>query len=353
MKRVVIDARMIRPVMHGIARYVDLLLRGLTALQAQKGLDYEVIVLISKELSGKKNWNPSFKKVICEAPFLSPKEWIEIPKILKKYKADLYHSPSFSSLPYCPVPHIVTVHDLCHLHFGTFAQKMYYQILLRKFCARAARVVTVSEFSRNEILQWIRLKEVSIVYNAIDPWAVSWGEADLSAAKDTLIHHGLTSGFLLCLSNPKAHKNASTLVQAFQLWHQKADYKESLRTELGLVGEGFESYSEGPGVRVLTHLKQKEILHLMMGARGFFFPSAYEGFGLPPVEAACVGLPLAVSDIQPHREGLIDLGASEVVWVKPYDVSSWVQAIQSVLQRPVMPPSPELRRKTLERFSVE
>lgn len=355
--KIVIDARMLGPGMHGIARYVDLLLTGLAQIQRDSSLDYEIGVLVSKEFPIDQIWSQDFQLIECESRFLSPREWFEIPRILKQFKADLYHSPSFSSLPYCPVPWIVTVHDLCHLRYGSWFQKAYYGLLLRRFCAQAAHVVTVSEFSQKEILQWTQVKGISIVQNAIDPKMVDWKDREVPLAHQTLAHHGLEfrpsqGGYFVCLSNSKAHKNVETLVQAFQEWHQSIELKQAVRTQLVLIGRGLERFQAVEGVRVLSKLSQTEILHVLMGSQGFMHPSAYEGFGLPPVEAAAIGRPVVVSDIQPHHEGLADLTVSNVVWVKPHDLGGWRAGMDAIAKQHVIPADLSLRKKILERFAV-
>src|SRR5689334_900476 len=97
--KVIIDARMIDKIPHGIARYVTYLAKGLAQLRkAENGLRYEPIFLVNSS-------NPdlfSFQTIEMKSPFLSPKELIEIPKTLKRLGAALYHSPSFSSLWNCP-----------------------------------------------------------------------------------------------------------------------------------------------------------------------------------------------------------------------------------------------------------
>jgi glycosyltransferase involved in cell wall biosynthesis len=82
------------------------------------------------------------------------------------------------------------------------------------------------------------------------------------------------------------------------------------------------------------------------------FPSLYEGFGLPPVEAACLGVPLLVSRIPPHREALADLVQGEVLWVEPRDAQAWSKAMDRAARGEVLGASIESRSALMRRFSI-
>ena len=127
MVKVVIDARMVGAVAHGIARYTAQIARALSS----RKLTYEPIFLVNENFSVSSFYGFEIHRV--PAAFLSPKEWFEIPKALKKISPALYHSTGFSALPYCPVPTVISIHDLNHLRFGNRMQKAYYQWVLKPF----------------------------------------------------------------------------------------------------------------------------------------------------------------------------------------------------------------------------
>ena len=147
---VLIDARMVGAVLHGIARYVLQLSKGLAALQLQKPLPYEPAFLVSEETE-LKEFHP-FRTVRAQSSFLSPSEWLEVRWLARREKAALYHSPSFMSLPRLGCTYVVTVHDLNHLQYGSSVQRIYYEVCLR-FLLCASAVVSVSDFSRQEVAQ--------------------------------------------------------------------------------------------------------------------------------------------------------------------------------------------------------
>lgn len=340
---VIIDARMVEVVPHGIARYVTRLASGLKRLEAEKGeLPYEPVFLVREDFPKDSFEGWAIRRV--RAPFLARKELVEIPKVLKG--AALFHSPSFSSLltfgPLkAPCPWVVTIHDLNHLSFGSKLQKIYYNRLLKPFARKAAQVVTVSGFSRQEIARWMGVSadQIETAYNALEAESIDPPSDDL--CREVLSRYQLQSGkFLLCLSNAKPHKNIPFLVEA---------YRES-KTEWPLVLSMGE-FSDVPGVRAVGGLSDTDVRVLRAHAGAVVFPSLYEGFGLPPVEAVVARTPLIVSQIPPHQEGLADLTPDEVAWIHPKDRRSLVDALTRAQQGTLAKPSEQARQKILDRFS--
>src|SRR3989344_5275949 len=133
--RVVVDARMVGKHGHGIANYVIDLAYGLSELRGEGKLSYDLIFLVA----GKGNrlvQLANFPPFTTDYGFLHPLENWEIPQILTRLRADLYHSPSFASLPFSPCPYIQTIHHLTHFRFGGLSTRLYYATLLKRFAGR-------------------------------------------------------------------------------------------------------------------------------------------------------------------------------------------------------------------------
>jgi hypothetical protein len=340
---VIIDGRMVFETPHGIARYVTQLAQALRILREKNQLTYEPIFLIHSP--ERRSLFSPFQTCVARSPFLSPWEILEIPSLLKKLKADLYHSPSFSSLWNCPCPSVVTIHDLNHLSFGSLSKKIYYSTLLRHF-ARSSKVIsTVSEFSQKEISHWLGISpsKIEVVYNVIEEPVTRTSEESQVVLK----RHGLTIGkYFFCFFNSKPHKNLETLITAYQR------YLQQCRNPWPLVLTG-NRVDSNPNIRSLGDLPDQEIQVILAQSAGMLFPSRYEGFGLPPLEAVVSKVRLAVSRIPPHEESLIDLSPFEALWIPPADIHGWTGAFHKIQSGELSPPLLETGKKILSRYSLE
>ena len=147
---------MIRPKGHGISKYVEdltltlgpndpLTLNFLKAPGVSSIEDLRMIFIIRSDCP-KDSPVRSFETVELNSSCYHPKSWIQIPMLLKKLNADLFFNPTFASYPFLPCPYVQTIHDLNHLWFGNFFQKIYYNVLLKRSIKSAAAVLTVSNF---------------------------------------------------------------------------------------------------------------------------------------------------------------------------------------------------------------
>jgi len=353
MKKVVIDGRMVTPIPHGFARYVARLAEGLRqVLASQRAVVaplYEPIFLVNHQTAP--GAFGDFKTVTIKSEFLNPKELFEIPKYLYALGADLYHSPTFSSLLFSPCPWLLTIHDLNHLQFGDVQERLYYRWILKRFAKKAKGLLTVSRFSQHEIANWTRLprRNIEIVPNALDPNL--YRKPDPVLTRQVLDRFGLEAGkFFFCLSNNKPHKNVALLVSAY------AALGPTPRTlgkhwPLVLTMKGMCSTPIN-GVMELGSTTDAETHILMHAAGAIVFPSLYEGFGLPPVEAASIGVPLILSDIAPHQEALTDLASHEAVWVGAQDTDGWTHALSQAEQGHLPRPALETQERVRNHYSV-
>jgi len=192
---------------------------------------------------------------------------------------------------------VVTIHDASTLDLpdafaGAFGR--WYRWMLPRLARRVLGVVTVSEFSRARIVATLGVprRRVAVVHNGVTPAPGPLAGDLLSAVR---LRYGLHGRFLLFVGSRDARKNAAFLVKAFAASGVRG-------LELVLVGGGNDRLfapGEGawkPGVRVLGHVEDRDLEALYALAEGFVFPSLYEGFGLPPLEAMARGCPVLCSD---------------------------------------------------------
>lgn len=125
-RKLVIDARMVGAVPHGIARYVSLIARVLESSLSELPVEPWYLIDFQKNPEPDSRSFPKERCIAVKAPFLSMRELWEVPSLLKRERAHWFWSPSFSSYLWLPCPWMVTVHDLNHLHFGSLFQRLYY-----------------------------------------------------------------------------------------------------------------------------------------------------------------------------------------------------------------------------------
>lgn len=338
---------MVGVVPHGIARYVISLSKSLRPFQPQAPYDLLFLIAPSTPPSFFEGWETSSVR----APFLHPREMVELPWVLKRLQADFYHSPSFSSLPFCPCPYWVTLHDLNHWRGDSFSKRLYYRWGVRPFARGAKRILTVSETIRDEIQEWIPDRPPPLVI----PNAVEVPSTPLSSAKALLESQGLTpGGYFLALASQKPHKNLPLLRQAYLLWRERAALQgRSTFPPLVLPVPAWHDPTQG----LMGHFSQTSplfqepfVFETLRFSRALFFPSLYEGFGLPPVEAVLLGVPCAVSDLPVHREIFQDLPPPEMAWFDPHSLESWVQAFDQADQQRLPCPTETSRTKVKNRY---
>lgn len=203
----------------------------------------------------------------------------------------VFFSPGYNSPLYCRQPFIFTIHDLNHIdrpENTSVLKKLYYRIVIKRACRRALLVLTVSEFSRERILQWSGVSPEKVVN-------VGNGVAASYTPEGERYEPGFA--YLLCVSNRKKHKNEPMLVRAFAA----ADIDP--RVHLLLTGEPTaellklaEELGCADRLGFLGTVDEDAMPALYRGATALAFPSLYEGFGLPALEAMACGTPVIASN---------------------------------------------------------
>jgi glycosyltransferase involved in cell wall biosynthesis len=308
-KRVAVDLRMVGATPHGIARYALGIWNGLpeadglrfTAICSPEGFGRVAALRRGDEV------------VVAKAGFLSAQEQVELPWLLARARADLLHAPSFSVPMLWRGPLVLTLHDATHLALpahASVAALLYHRTVVRDAARRAVKVLTVSEFSADQIARFYRVPSHRIV---VAPDAV-----ELDEPADTATLEVSQAPYLLYVGNGKPHKNVEVLVAARALL--------SNPPPLLLCGEGLARFA-GPGIEVLGAVADAALSTLYRGAAIFLFPSLMEGFGLPPMEAAARGSALLLADSSALRE----IWAGVAPLLPAHDVAAWAQAISGLL----------------------
>lgn len=226
---------------------------------------------------------------------------------------------------------VLTVHDLATFdHPEWFAPRFaaYYQFLLPKLIPRVRGVICVSEFTRAQVIaRWPAVgSRTTVVSPGVSAGLVRPALTDLERVLKTF---GLEAGsYLLCVASFEPRKNHARLLEAWSVIAERFHIPLVLAGQAGReqVFQAIESV-EQKWVRSLGPVSDAVLPALYSGARAFVFPSLYEGFGIPPLEAAACGTPVIASNHPALREAL----GPAARYCDPLDTDSIAQAISDVL----------------------
>lgn len=256
--------------------------------------------------------------IALEHPIYSWKEQIELP--LKIPSCDLFWSPHFN-IPLFPIKakkRLVTIHDVYHLaHLSQFSplQKIYAKVFYRAACALSDHVTTVSHFSKQEILKYccIHPKKLTAIPFAVSPHFRPHKNEEVRKK------YGLPENFVVTVTNFKPHKNLQRLILACK----------DLKLNLVIVGKYKEPFELKQYVTLAGYVAEEDLPAIYTMAEAFAFPSLYEGFGSPPLEAMACGCPVIVS----NKASLPEICQEAAEYVDPLDIGSIRTGIKKALER--------------------
>ncbi len=311
-KKIGIDARFYGPVGKGLGRYTQEVVDNILAMDKEN--DY-VIFLSKENFASFKSPNGRVKKVLVKARWYTLAEQTIMPYLVLKESLDLMHWPHFNVPILCPVKFIVTIHDLILTKFpttrATALGPLFYRIknwgykaVIYLAVKRARLVIAVSEFTKNDIVKQFKInkKKVIVTYEGVSKLNRA---GDFSDDKKVLLRYNIDKPFLLYVGNAYPHKNLEGLIKIFSRLREsepdlklvlvgKEDYfYKRVREYAGSLWTG--DKAKNP-VIFPGFISDKELAIFFKKARVYIFPSFYEGFGLPPLEAMSYGCPVISSD---------------------------------------------------------
>ncbi len=265
--------------------------------------------------------------------------------LLNRQKLDLFHMPHYDIPWGYDGPLVVTVHDLIHLLFPQFSTKpftRFYATRMLKRVAKKARIVIAdSNNTKNDLMAFSKEFEskTRVIYPAVDPY---YRRVEQEAVGGVLRRYGLASGYLLYIGNLRPSKNTPGLLKAYEMLRKKM----TEAPPLVLAGKNsypdFERKGFPNGVRYLGVVPREDLASLYSGASLFLFPSFYEGFGLPPLEAMACGTPVLTS----NRGSLPEICGPAADYVDPTDPEALANSARRLLESPSQ--RDELRRRGFE-----
>lgn len=330
--RIAIDARKLHD--FGIGTYIRNILAGLA--QIDRETEY-VLLCRPSDVDIVANLGANFRAVAEHARPYSIAEQIRIPLSLARERVHLLHEPHYV-LPIATLCRsVVTIHDCIHLMFPQYLPGQLAYLYARgsmwSAVHKANRILTVSEASKRDILRFFNVppEKVDVIYNAIDPRFL--GAPDEESMDRIRQRYQLDTPFVLYVGNIKPHKNLERLIDAFG--RVRAGGWDELK--LVIIGDELSKY---PLLRQTVHRHRLEKYVRFLGfqpydtlaafyrlARAFAFPSLYEGFGLPPLEAMACGTPVVTSDVS----SLPEVAGGAALLVDPHDTDSIADGLRRVL----------------------
>ena len=334
--RVGIDARLAAAPRTGIGSYVT----NLIAALARAGGPDELLLFSDTPLAAPAR--PGWESVVRPGRRRLLWTFGTLPRAIRGRGLDLFHGTTNFELPFlagCPL--VATVHDLIPLRYPAGVSRKYrflFRALIGRTVRAARRVITVSEFTRREILaRWPSAAgKLVVVPNGHDPAhspAVEPGEEERVRAR-----YGLPGRYLLFVGVFEPRKNVPLLVDAFA--RLRAEAPEAADLQLALAGgagwrgaeiaAGVRARGLEPAVRLLGYVPGEDLPALYRHAALAVVPSAYEGFGIPVIEAMACGTPVLAADAAalPETVG----GAGELF--TPGDPGHLSQRLRSLLASP-------------------
>jgi glycosyltransferase involved in cell wall biosynthesis len=340
--KVGIDARFYGPQVKGLGRYLQKLIENLEELE--KNSQNEFYIFLTKE--GYDNYQPqsnNFHKVLADFSWYGWKEQLFFPFFLNKYRLDLMHFGHFNVPWLYRKKFVVTIHDLILFHYPTFKNStlsrsyylvklIAYRFIINSSVKRARKVIAVSDFTKRDILNNFKIEKdkVEVVKEGYEI-----EKKEQSSNPETILKkYGIVKPYLLYVGNAYPHKNLERLILAF-------DLLKSAYPNLNLILVGGEDYfyrrlkrfvgeRKTEGVCFTGFVEDADLKTVYKEAGCLVFPSLYEGFGLPPLEALACECPVVSSG----KTSMPEVLGEAAEYFDPEKPELIKEAIEKVLDSP-------------------
>jgi len=301
-KRIGVDARFYGPIGKGLGRYTQEIADNIIKLDQENKY---VVFLRQENFSAFKCDSARVKKVLADIKWYSLAEQILLPYYIWREHLDLMHFPHFNVPIFCPVKFIVTIHDLILIKFPTSRattlgpliykiKNLAYKIVILLAVKRAKKILAVSEYTKNAIVGQFKInpKKVVVTYEGV----AELGKTPLNKGGSGDL---INSPYLLYVGNAYPHKNLESLIKVFsEIGRAKPELKLVLVGKEDYFYSRLKQYARNFLNNIIFpgYVPDSELEVLYSRATLYIFPSFYEGFGLPPLEAMAHGLTVVSSD---------------------------------------------------------
>ena len=336
--KVAIDARKLHD--FGIGTYIRNILRQIARIDRRT--EY-ILICQPRDRELSLSLGDNFRVEVDTSPPYSLREQLSIPWTLVRTRANMLHEPHYVLPPLAVCRSVVTIHDCIHLRFPQYlpnrAALTYARAQMGSAARRSDRILTVSEASKRDILEYFDVppEKITVIHNAIDEhFGTAPAEPDIRRVAE---RYQLEETFVLYVGNVKPHKNLERLLDAFRLLRQTSGLED---LKLVIIGDAISKYAAlrrathhynlHKFVRFLGFLPDETLAIVYRLAGVFVFPSLYEGFGLPPLEAMASGTPVVTSNVS----SLPEVVGDAALLVDPTDPVAIADAMRRVLTEPTL-----------------
>jgi len=321
--------------LEGIGRFTDETLRIIT----RDHPEHQFIFIFDRPYSGKFIYSDNITPVVCFPQARHPLLWFlflewAIPRVLRKYKADLFFSPDGWLSLRTKTRSLPVIHDLNFFHFPRFIPwhiRQYYYYFFPRFVSKAFRIATVSEFSRNDIASRFGYDagKIDIVYNGTQDTFKPIPDEEQARIRERF-SGGSPYFIFIGLIHPR--KNLAALINAYDGFRRQTD---SL-VRLLVVGsrkwwtadmqQALERTSFRKDIVFTGRVKDADLPGIVASSLALVYPSHFEGFGIPVLEALYCDVPVIAST----ASSLPEVGGDAVLYVDPSSVDSIRQAMINI-----------------------
>lgn len=336
--RIVVDTRHVRD--FGIGTYIRNLVHALAKLDSD---NHYLLVTYSADTQEWSGLPPNFELAIYERKDSELFDQVAFPLYLRGLHANLYHVPLNVISLLMPTPYVVTVHDMSSLLYDEMPARRHrfrrYQF--RRGLERAGRIIAVSNATQRDIegLFGINARKIRQIYNAPDPQFLAAGPDPSDPEQQlTLERYQIRRPFLLYVGTIRPQKNIPRLVEAFAVLRAELEGHPTYgNLRLIIIGDEISRHPEVRRTVIQTRVEQAvrflgfvpfdTLRTFYASAAAFVFPSLYEGFGLPPLEAMASGTPVVTSNVS----SLPEVVGDSAVLVNPENVFEIARGIREAL----------------------
>ena len=271
------------------------------------------------------------ERITPAVKYYSIREQIEIPRILRRHRVDLLHSPHFNLPLVCPCPRVATIHDVIYLacagDLPSRLGRVYYRTMMALTVRLADRIITDSNFSSDQIRRFLRTdRGIEVIYPAVDgSFQPVTDPARLQAVR---ARYGIRNDYILCTGIFKPRKNHASLLRAFRRFRDVGG--DATLVIAGPMNEGEEQLrSMAQELKISDHVlftgfvDDCELPALYSGARVYACPSLYEGFGFTVLEAMACGVPVVSS----AESSLPEVGGAAALYADVRDARQFGDAL--------------------------